>query len=153
MRSGNLEERELHLAELCAQLNGMSALADGDVLDEIPNVVVFLGGAPLRAAKAGVAAGVDVHQATVACIGRGGVVTTDAKLFVKIGIRIRADARCYQARKAGAGFRNDGGIPHAGVADLRVAVQIDFANAGEAAVVESAGEGSNQGLAGIAPAD
>ena len=53
VRIGNLEERELHGAELEAELIGVRALADRDVLHQIPNVVVFLGRNPSVAPTVG----------------------------------------------------------------------------------------------------
>ena len=90
VRIGNLEERELHLPELRADLDGVRALADGDVLDEIPNVVVFQGGAPLRAAEAGISAGAETRKAAVGGVGGGRVIPADTELLEQIRVRVGA---------------------------------------------------------------
>src|SRR4051812_5238698 len=104
MGIGNLEERELHLPELRADLDGVRALADCDVLDEIPDVVVFERRAPFSAAEIVISAGGQERKATVPRVGKGWVVSTNPEFLEQIGVGVGADSGGHQTGEAGARF-------------------------------------------------
>src|SRR5206468_536544 len=112
-----------------AELDRVGALADGDVLDKVPNVVVFEGGPPLSATESGISAGGETWQTAIRRVSRGRIIPADSKLAEQVGIRIGADARCYQASEARAGFGDNRWGPDTRVADLSVAVEVDLTRA------------------------
>ena len=64
MRIGNLEEREFDGAEFGAELQRVRTLADCDVLNEVPDIVEFLGGNPVIGASLLVATDRDLTRAS-----------------------------------------------------------------------------------------
>src|SRR5262245_50544185 len=153
MRRRYLKERELHLTELCTDLDRVRPLADSDVLHKVPDVVVFERGPPLRAAEPCVTAGNDVGKAAVGSIGVRRIISADAKLREQVHIGIGPDARCHQSRETRAGFGNQRGGPDARVADLPVPVEVEFAGAVEAAVIEGSRKRRYAVFARVSPTD
>ncbi len=76
VRKGHLEEGELDGLHFGAELERVGPLGDGDVLDEVPNVAVFLGRQPVVGANLAVLPHAELRQAAVQS--GGGVETADA---------------------------------------------------------------------------
>ena len=65
VREGHLEEGELDGLDFGAEFERVGALGDGDVLDEVPNVAVFLGRQPVVGANLAVLPQAELRQAAV----------------------------------------------------------------------------------------
>ena len=92
MRVRNLEEWELDLAVFGTELQRMLATSDGNILQNVEDVVVFLRGNPIVRASLLIAANADLGQASVVRGGCGRVVPANTELSEQILVRIRAEA-------------------------------------------------------------
>ena len=143
----------MEFAEFSTQLEEWLPLADGDVVNQIPFVVVFFGRQPVVGADLAVAAQAKLWQAAVQ--GGGWIIAADAERFVFVGVGIGLSSRSYQAAKADARF-----VHYVGREDMRptedaVAAKVLFAVAVEAAAIEGCpvSERRDAALGGIAPTD